>query len=141
MRATNFVDEKGGAVNPSAGARSTANDYMNFLSMLLNKGMFEGKQILSPESIAEMQKPQQTGLPVKYVPKEMQGFQYGLGQWIVDTDGKKAVTSPSLTGTWPFIDSCRNYACIILVEKPLKEDKKQTFLQLKDIIDEQIPCK
>lgn len=141
MRATNFVDEKGGAVNPSAGARSTANDYMNFLSMLLNKGMFEGKQILSPEAIAEMQKPQQSGLPVKYVPKEMQGFQYGLGQWIVDTDGKSAVTSPSLTGTWPFIDLCRNYACIILVEKPLKEYKKQTFLQLKDIIDEQIPCK
>jgi CubicO group peptidase (beta-lactamase class C family) len=141
MRATNFVDEEGGAVNPSAGAKSTANDYMNFLSMLLNKGMFEGKQILSEASIAEMQKVQLAGLPVKYIPKEVEGFQYGLGQWIADTNGKNSFTSPSLSGTWPFIDPCRSYACIIFVEKPLKEDKKQTYLQAKDIIDAQIPCK
>lgn len=141
MRATNFVDDDGGAVNPSAGARSTANDYMNFLSMLLNKGTFEGKQILSEEAVAEMQKVQLPGLPVKYMPKELEGFQYGLGQWITNADGKASLTSPSLSGTWPFIDLCRGYACIIFVESPVKADKIQTYQQVKDIIDEQIPCK
>lgn len=141
MRATNFADDDGGSIHPSDGAKSTANDYINFLSMLLNKGMFEGKKILSEEAIAEMQKPQFTGLPLKYIPKETEGMKYGLGQWISDTDGKSTLTSPSLSGTWPFIDKCRNYAGIILVQNPLKEDKKETWLQVKDIIDEQIPCK
>ena len=141
MRATNFVNEEGGGTDPAAGARASANDYMNFLSMLLNKGMFEGKQILSEASIAEMQKPQFTTLPVKFVPKETQGLKYGLGQWIHDEGGEITFTSPSLTGTWPFLDKCRNYACIILLESPLKEDKKETYLQIKDIIDEQIACK
>ncbi|MGZ5134402.1 MAG: serine hydrolase domain-containing protein [Flavitalea sp.] len=141
MRATNFVNEEGGAVNPSVGARSTANDYINFLSMLLNKGVFEGKQILSEAAITEMQKPQFTGLPKKYSPKVTEGLEHGLGEWIIETDGKITITSPSLSGTWPFIDNCRNYAGIILVQTSLKDDNKETFLQVKDIIDEQIPCK
>jgi CubicO group peptidase (beta-lactamase class C family) len=141
MRATNFVNDDGGAVHPSDGARSTANDYMNFLSMLLNKGVFEGKQILSVDAISEMQKPQFTELPVRYSPKVTEGSQYGLGQWIIDTDGKGSLASPSLSGTWPFIDVCRNYACILFVGNGVKEDKKQTFLQVKEIIDEQFPCR
>lgn len=140
MRATNFVNEDGGAVNPSAGARSTATDYINFLSMILNKGMFEGKQILSEQAITVMQKPQFGGLPVKYSPRQTEGFEYGFGQWITGADGKETVTAPSLSGTWPFIDKCRGYACIILVQNPLKEDKQEIFLQVKDIIDEKIPC-
>ena len=141
MRATNFVDDEGGSVNPSSGVKTTANDYINFLSMLLNKGMFEGKKILSEESIAEMQKPQFTSLPVKYLPKEVEGMRYGLGLWIDDSTGETAFTSPSLTGTWPFIDKCRKYAFILLVQNPVKEDKKQTFLQMKQLIDEQLPCR
>ena len=141
MRATNFVNEDGGSINPSSGAKSTANDYINFLSMLLNKGLFEGKQILSEASIAEMQKPQFAGLPVRYIPEETKGMQYGLGVWISNSDGQTLLTSPSFAGTWPFIEKCRDYACIILVQKPLKEDKKEIFLRVKEIIDEQITCK
>ena len=40
MRGTSFANDDGGAVNPSCGAHSTAADYINFLSMLLNKGVF-----------------------------------------------------------------------------------------------------
>ena len=39
-------------VNPSGGAETTAADYMNFLTMLLNNGMFNGKRILSEASVA-----------------------------------------------------------------------------------------
>ena len=38
MRKTTFTNIEGGPVNPSGGAKSTAEDYMKFLVMLLNKG-------------------------------------------------------------------------------------------------------
>lgn len=141
MRATNFVNDEGGSISPSAGARTSANDYINFLSMLLNKGTFEGKKILSEAAIAEMLKPQLAALPVKFSPKETTGLQYGLGVWVDNSDGRASFTAPSLAGTWPFIDQCRNYAAIVLVQNPLKEDKKENWMQVKGIIDEQIPCK
>ena len=37
---------------------------MNFMTLILNKGMFNGKRILSEASVAEMQKAQFPGLPV-----------------------------------------------------------------------------
>ena len=101
MRATNFVDDEGGSVNPSSGVKTTANDYINFLSMLLNKGMFEGKKILSEESIAEMQKPQFTSLPVKYLPKEVEGMRYGLGLWIDMSEYQEKHTVSRLVGAPP----------------------------------------
>ena len=47
MTKTTFADINGGPVNPSGGAKSTADDYMKFLVMLLNKGKYNGVQILS----------------------------------------------------------------------------------------------
>ena len=141
MRGTNFNNDEGGTINPALGARSTANDFINFLSMLLNKGTFEGKRILSEESVLEMQKAQFTSLPVKFIPKQAEGMQYGLGEWVSADDGKTTATSPGLEGTWPYIDVCRNYACVLLVKSPLKSDGPQTFRQIKDIFDEQFPCK
>jgi CubicO group peptidase (beta-lactamase class C family) len=141
MRATTFVDEGGNAPNPSGGARSTANDYMNFLSMILNKGMFEGKRILSESAIEEMQKPQFTGLPVKFAPKIAEGYHYGLGEWIQEEDanGKSTVVScPGLFGTWPYIDKCRNYAAVIFIKSLLGEQKKDFAIQFKSAADEVI---
>lgn len=141
MRATSFVDESGNAPNPSGGARSTASDYMNFLSMILNKGMFEGKRILSEQSITEMQKPQFSNLPVKFTPKVAEGYHYGLGEWIQEEDASgnsTVVSSPGLFGTWPYIDKCRNYAAIIFVKTLLSEQKRDFALQFKSAVDEVI---
>lgn len=139
MRATSFMNENGYAPNPSGGARSTANDYMNFLSMILNKGMFEGKRILSEKAIEEMQTPQFTNLPVKYTPKVAEGLHYGLGEWIQEEDaqGKSTVvSSPGLFGTWPYVDKCRNYAAIVFVKTLLGEQKKDFMVQFKGAVDE-----
>ncbi len=57
MRSTNFGSD-GGSPNPGFGALSTANDYLNFLIMLLNGGKFEDKQVLSEASIKELQRAQ-----------------------------------------------------------------------------------
>lgn len=139
MRATNFTNDNGGAPNPSGGAVSSALDYMNFLIMMLNKGMFEGKRVLSEASIAEMQKNHFPGLPVKYTPKAAEGFEYGLGEWIQEKDANGNATvlsSPGLFGTWPYIDKCRNYAAIIFVKTILSEQKKDFYLQFKQAVDE-----
>jgi CubicO group peptidase (beta-lactamase class C family) len=141
MRATSFMNENGNAPNPSGGARSTANDYMNFLSMILNKGMFEGKRILSEKAIEEMQKPQFTNLPVKFTPKVAEGLHYGLGEWIQEEDAQgnsTVVSSPGLFGTWPYIDKCRNYAAIVFVKSLLGEQKKDIMMQFKGAVDEAV---
>lgn len=47
MRKTSFSELDGGAVNPSGGAKSSADEYLIFLKMLLNNGMHKGQQFLS----------------------------------------------------------------------------------------------
>jgi CubicO group peptidase (beta-lactamase class C family) len=140
MRGTTFSNLDGGAINPSGGGESTANDYMNFMIMLLNKGMFQGKRVLSEKAVAEMEKAQFSQLPVRYTPKGTEGFQYGLGVWLQQPDAtgnSSVICEPNLSGSWPYIDKCRNYAAIILLKSPESESKKELFLRFKEIIDGQ----
>jgi len=140
MRTTSFFNENG-AVNPSGGARSTAAEYMNFLAMILDKGMFNGKRILSENAIAEMEKAQVTKDIIKYAPKAAEGFTYGLGEWILETDkdGKTTVvSSPGLFGTMPIVDHCRGYACIFFVKDLLSEQQKNMYMDMKASIDKSL---
>lgn len=139
MRNTSFSSFN--AVNPSGGAVSTANDYMNFLVMILNKGMYNGKRILSEASIELMQTAQTTSPMIKYTPNVALGYNYGFGEWIQETDenGQSTiVSSPGLFGTWPLIDKCRNYASIIVTKELLNEEKREAFMLVKNLIDQQI---
>lgn len=144
MRNTSFASFN--AVNPSGGAISTASDYMNFLSMILNKGMFNGKRILSEKAIADMQTVRTTSAMIRYAPKAATGYNYGYGEWILATDengNSTVVASPGLFGTWPMIDKCRGYACIFFTKGSLGEEKRDIYLTIKKAIDAQIPssCK
>ena len=139
MRNTSFSSLD--AINPSGGAISTANDYMNFLIMLLNKGTFNGKRVLSEKSINEMNTLRTNSSIIKLAPKIAEGFNYGLGEWIQETDqnGNATVIScPGLFGTWPLIDLCRGYACIVFTNSLLKESKREWYSDIKSIIDSQI---
>jgi CubicO group peptidase (beta-lactamase class C family) len=142
MRATNFNNgDFNVAPNPSGGAISSAADYLNFLTMILNRGVFEGKRILSEKSIDEMQKVQTGGAQIRYTPKVAEGFDYGLGEWIQEKDGSAkttAVACPGLFGTWPVVDNCRGYASIFFVKTLLSEQKKEIYLSLKEAIDQQM---
>ncbi len=51
MRGTSFTNDNGVTSNAADGAITTANDFINFLAMLLNKGTFEGKKVLSEKSV------------------------------------------------------------------------------------------
>lgn len=139
MRNTSFSSFD--AVNPSGGAVSTANDYMNFLVMILNKGEFNGKRILSEKSINEMHTLRTNSSTIKLAPKIAEGFNYGLGEWIQDTDenGHATVVScPGLFGTWPLVDLCRGYACIVFTNSLLKDTQRTLYKEIKSVIDSQI---
>lgn len=98
---------------PAGGAYSTASDYLNFLIMILNGGVFEGKRVLSEASIAHMQANRIAGdVRVAYTPSEATGFGYGFGEWTMEDLG--VVTSPGLFGSCPWVDK-RNNCCAVLI--------------------------
>ena len=140
MRQTTFTELDGGLYNPSGGARSTADDYMKFLVMLMNKGKYNGRQILSEESVNEMMKIQTANVPKRYVPKAAEGFNYALGSWVVEEkDGNAtALASPGLFGTWPMVDFCRGYSYILFVKNYLGEERAAAHMEIKAVIDEKI---
>lgn len=138
MRNTSFSSFN--AVNPSGGAVSTASDYMNFLSMILNKGMFNGKRILSEKAIADMQMVRTTPAMIKYAPKAAEGYNYGFGAWVLQADENgqaQVLASPGLFGTWPMVDFCRGYASIFFTKGGLGEERKEIFMDMKQSIDAQ----
>jgi len=141
MRNTSFSSER--AVNPSGGATSTAADYMNFLVMILNKGVFKDKRILSEKAVETMQQPQIKKEMIKYAPKAAEGLSYALGEWVQEEDenGNSVVVScPGLFGTWPLIDKCREYAFILFTKGLMGgEQKREIYFGIKKTIDEVIP--
>lgn len=168
MTKTTFAEVNGGPVNPSGGAKSTADDYMKFLMMLLNKGKYNGVQILSESSVNEMRLVQNSLDQIAYAPKSAQGFKYASGSWVLEEivftkttvngnpynkplvpmpPGDVSVTkttiattlsSPGLFGTWPMVDFCRGYAYLVFVKNFLGEERADAHLNLKKVVDEQM---
>lgn len=126
------------AINPSGGAISTASDYLKFLSMILGNGIYQGKRILSENSIRLMQQSETTNARILYVPGGAEEFEYGFGEWIQgkDADGNSTIiSSPGLFGTYPVIDKIRNYAAIIFVKNLQVRNRKETDSAIKEAID------
>jgi CubicO group peptidase (beta-lactamase class C family) len=132
MRGTSFTNDNGVTSDAAEGAITTAGDFINFLGMLLNKGTFEGKKVLSEKSVVEMETQQFPNLPMEYVPKEAAGLRTSLGCWLDKTGDP--VTSLNMTGFWPYIDRGRNYAAV-LVPKKTDEPKKELYIQFKERMD------
>ena len=139
MRQTNFFDEKGG-VNPSMGATSSGLDFMNFLTMLLDTGMYKGKRILSKQSVELMLNPSFQDLPVKYTPAVAKSWAYGMGAWLEDGgNGKPGMaTAPGSNGFWPWIDLNRRYAALVVPQKELSEWKPDVYRSIREEIEAQI---
>jgi hypothetical protein len=78
---------------------------------------------------------------IKYAPKAAAGYNYGYGEWILETDengNSTVVASPGLFGSWPMVDKCRNYACLFFTRGLLGEEKRDIYLDIKKTIDEQL---
>ena len=138
MKRSSFSTLDGSAVDPSGGAQSSPDDYMHFLVMMMNKGIYQRKRILSENAVNEMLLVQTKPEQIKYAPKPAQGYNYALGAWVAEEkDGKAtAVTSPGLFGTWPLVDYCRGYAYLFFVKNLLSEQKADEQVEIKKVIDE-----
>jgi CubicO group peptidase (beta-lactamase class C family) len=138
MRTTDFSNQTGGAPNPSVGAMSSASDYITFLTMLMNKGVTpDGKRILSEKAVKELESPQFSNLPVRSMPKELQGAQTGLGCYIMGSGNSTVLLAPDMLGTAVWIDPCRNYAAVLIVAKPT-EEKKPVWTSMMNLINQQL---
>ena len=98
-----------GGTGPAAGVRTTVDDYLKFLSMILNRGESDGGRVLSRHSIEELVQNQIGGydtdrdfaVGITRIPR------YGLGCWpdVVDADGRTVVVSGNGgKGFYPWVD-------------------------------------
>lgn len=107
-------------------------DYAKFCQMLLNKGSFNGQQILKPETIALMTTVNQ--LPT--VNSGGKGFQFGLGFELFNAE-KKPVPAVSNTafawggmyGTEYIIDPENNMIALFYLNMPKREPIYPLFLR------------
>ncbi|WEK18153.1 MAG: serine hydrolase [Candidatus Pedobacter colombiensis] len=130
MKNTDFGHNK--VSLPAGGAYSTAEDYLNFLVMILNKGTFKGKRLLSESSIKEMQINRITpDVKIAYSPAEAGAPGYGYGEWI--TSG--SVTSPGLFGSYPVVDNTKGYAAFLVTFYLKNKGKQQRYEELKKLLD------
>lgn len=96
------------------GLCTTLNDYIRFLNMIFHDGMFEGRKIISVETIREMQADQVGDarvFPGEYVEKGLEKHHtgiYGLGEWrelIDETTGEAyQISSPGWAGAYPWLN-------------------------------------
>jgi CubicO group peptidase (beta-lactamase class C family) len=133
MKNTSFG--QGNVVLPAGGATSTAADYMNFLVMILNKGVYQDKRILSENSIREMQVNRITdAVKVIYSPSEAGGIGYGFGEWV----SKNTISSPGLFGSYPLVDNQNKYAAFLMTYYLKSDGKQERYAALKKLMDEVI---
>lgn len=124
MTATTFG--QGGNPLVPGGARSRLRDYANFLQMIANRGTFNGRRILSENSVREMQKDQTFGVPIFYSPHSRYGnanVRYGIGEWldVTDAEGNSIqVSSQGAFGFSPWLDKKRNLIGVFLVQNQLQ---------------------
>jgi CubicO group peptidase (beta-lactamase class C family) len=139
MRKSSFSNLDGSAVNPATGGQSSGDEYLRFLKMLLNGGKFNGMQFLSESSVQELRRISTTPALTKFTPKTSEGMLYAMGAWVIENRTDTVATALSgtgLTGAWPVVDWCRNYAALILLKSPQNEQKKQLYVEAKAALDE-----
>ncbi len=78
---------------PSGGLNSSASDMARFMQMVFAGGTFGGKQILKPESLAEMFRVQNANVPLDF------DFRMGLGWMLNGVDVRGAGTVANHGGT------------------------------------------
>jgi CubicO group peptidase (beta-lactamase class C family) len=131
---------------PAGGAFSTPEDYMNFLVMIMNDGHFNGKQILSKNSIAEMQK-NRIGKDVKigYSPAEADNWGYGFGEWIMDGAAEgvrsEAVSSPGLFGSFPVVNTKDKFCAFLFVFNLKHKGRHERYKELESLVKESLSKK
>ncbi|GAA4447161.1 hypothetical protein GCM10023189_03190 [Nibrella saemangeumensis] len=132
------------------GAASVGPDYLNFLEMLVNNGVYEGQRVLSEAAIQEMEKDQTNGASMAYTvypqnPYTPTGVQtplrYGIGVWRdVTNPGSSTpteVSSPGIFGVHPWINRKQKIAGIIFTMSSYG-DTWLTSLKVRELIRKEV---
>lgn len=149
MPGTDWGDSK--VPLPAGGARSTAEDYLHFLSMILNDGMYNDHRVLSASSVAAMQVNRLTrDCNITHSPAEAAGWGYGFGEWVCpDCDkptkktwgcseaGRRSVfaSSPGLFGSFPWLDNEKKYAGFLLTFGFKSKGRAERYQELKSLVE------
>jgi len=139
MKNTDFGHDK--VALPAGGASSTPEDYMSFLTMILNKGLFNGKRILTEKSVVQMEINRITdGVRVAYSPEEVGRFGYGFGEWVMEKgvgqNISKSVSSPGLFGSFPWVNNEQKYGAFLMTFYLKSTGRYENYLELKRLVDE-----
>jgi CubicO group peptidase (beta-lactamase class C family) len=110
--------------SPAASGTSTVDDYARFLRMLAADGTFDGKQILTPASVAEIEKDQVAGIDTHADGAvEITGIPtYGLGVWrdqVGADDSIEVVSGSGALGFYPWIERVHGTYGIVAVDDEL----------------------
>ena len=115
----------------AGGARSTAEDYSRFLTMLLQRGVWSGKRILSEQAVAEIEQDQAPAATIVTTPystvttllPSTSGARPGLGMWREEADpGTGTLVIASCPGTYgftPWIDYNLNLVGVLSMKYDL----------------------
>jgi CubicO group peptidase (beta-lactamase class C family) len=114
------------------GLISTADDYLKFARMMMNKGEFEGRQYLKPETIALMctnrLTPAQRAIPFLGSIPMWDGMGFGLGVSVIDAPEKLGFLGlgakgsfgwPGAFGTWWQADPENDLIAIYLIQNSM----------------------
>ena len=115
-------------INPqiAGGARSTPNDYIKYLNMIMNEGLAgNGTRVLSQAAITAMEQGQTANCTIAYTPYPLTLLQtnnfYGIGNWRdVTGSGDTLIedSSPGAFGSHPWVDRSRKVTGIIFTYLP-----------------------
>lgn len=140
MLNTDFGNQR--SKNIGEGAYSTAADYSNFLVMILNKGIFQGKQALPKTLVDEMLKDQTAFLPEEKTPYRnvpaKKPVPYGLGvsidRYMPYDSSATEVSSQGTKGFTPIVNFCKRTAIVYSFYTDLS-DVQPVITETKAIID------
>lgn len=92
----NYPAADGIYLSGGAGLSSTTSDYLKFLQMVMNKGIYKGKRLIGEKTIELMLKNQLTeGMKIN---GQEEGFQFGLGWGLVNE--RNSYLHPLSTGSF-----------------------------------------
>lgn len=100
----------------AGGLFTTAPDYARFLEMVLNKGMFRGKRVLSEAMVEEWFKDQTAGAAPVNSP--LPGARYSIGAWL---EPGGVVSSPGLLGSCAWVDRKKGTGAVLIVLGKMSE--------------------
>ena len=127
----------------AGGAISTADDYIHFLTMILNNGIYNGKKILTEHSILEMEtnriSPETT---IAYSPAQAGNWGYGFGEWVMDNtpfqEASNLISSPGLFGSFPWINKRQHYCGFLMTFNLHHKGRNERYMTLKEIVEKAI---